>query len=140
MKSIRLLAFASLLLIAGTATAGTGVANISWTLPTLYTDGTPLPAASIAETQVYCEWTGTGTTTIAPCANATPAAFAGSVTTGVQTFTFPPAGGKACWYLRTRVASAVSDPSSPKACKDFAPLAPNAPSNVVVTVTVSITP
>lgn len=129
-----------LLLLSSVATAGTGVANLTWVNPTAYTDGTVLPATAIAETQVYCDWTGTNSTTVTPCTAATPAAFAGSVTTGTQTFTYPAGGGKACWYVRTRVGSAVSDPSSPKACKDFAPLAPNSPSNVTVTVTVSITP
>lgn len=130
----------ALLLVSAAATAGTGVANLTWTNPTVYVDGTTLPASAIAETQVYCEFTPTGSTATASCTAAAPAVFAGSVTTGVQTFTFPAQGGKACWYLRTRVGTAVSDPSSPKACKDFLPLAPNAPAGVTVTVTVTIGP
>ena len=119
------------------AFAGTGVAVITWTNPTVYVDGTTLPASAIAETQAYCDFTPTGSTNTAPCTAATPAAFAGSVTTGTQTFTFPAQGGKACWYLRTRVGVSVSDPSSPLACKDFAPLKPGQPTTIIVTVTVS---
>ena len=137
-KLLAALAVSVLAFVVSRADAATGTVNLSWTNPTTYVDGTPLPAAAIAETQAYCDFTPTGSTNATPCASAAPAAFAGSVSSGVQTFTYPPQGGKACWYVRTRVGVAVSDPASPVACKDFAPIKPNAPSNVTVTVTLTL--
>lgn len=136
----KILCALALLTLATAATAATGVANITWLNPSSYTDNTPLPLSAITETQIYCEFTPIGSTVTSDCANGAPAAFAGSVASGTYTFTYPAQGGRACFYIRTRAGTGVSDPSSPKACKDFAPLKPNAPGNVTVTVTVSVMP
>jgi hypothetical protein len=121
------------------ALAATGVANLSWTNPTTYTNGNPLAATDISATEVYCDFTPTGG--VSAACGGTPTEFAGSGATGSYTFSYPSVGGVACFYVRTRVGTGPSsDPSSPKACKNFAALKPGQPSGLTVTVTVAVTP
>lgn len=127
-----------LLCVAGIALAATGNAQITFVRPTLYTDGTPLPVTAISGFQINCTFQNTGSSVVNPCTAQSPLELPGNVTTGAVTFTFPAQGGRACFTMRTRVGSAVSDPSSPEACRDFAPLAPNPPTGVTVTVTVTV--
>ena len=78
----------------------------------------------------------------APCAAQTPTELPGAATSGAITFTYPAQGGEACFSLRTRVGAAISPPAggSGEACNTLAPLAPNSPSNVVITITVTVNP
>jgi hypothetical protein len=56
-----------------------------------------------------------------------------------MTLTYPATGGEACFTLRTTTtAGLVSIDSSPKACKTLAPVSPNPPTNVTVTITLAL--
>jgi len=126
-------------LFVGPALAATGTATITWTRPTTYTDGSVLAASAISGNAIDCVFTPTGG--VATSCGSTPATVAGGNTaTGTVTLTYPVQGGRACFRVRALVGSVSSDPSAerPEACKDFEALKPNAPSNVTVTITVSV--
>lgn len=133
----RLLFLAAVALTATSALAATGNAVVSWVPPTTYTDGSPLAPAAITGNAIDCIFTPTGG--IAASCGSTPAQVAGNGTaTGTVTLTYPPQGGRACFRVRVLVGAVSADPSN-EACKDFVALKPSPASNVVVTVTVSIT-
>jgi len=108
-------------------------APISYSAPTTYTDGTPLPANAITGYEFRC---GTGTTTGVSCV---PLALQGTALGGVMVVTVPVAGGTACVEGRTLVAAGPGPYSSPPACKLFPPLVPSPPGNVTVAVVIGIT-
>jgi hypothetical protein len=120
---------------AGVALAATGPAVLTWTRPTTYTDGSPMPASDITAYGVQCTLTPTGGTA-APCVLSS-ATLAGNVITGSLTVTYPAQGARACFRLVTRVGTRESDPSN-ESCKDFAPLTPSPPTNVTITISVSL--
>lgn len=136
---MRRFVFAALAVLSiASAHAATGSVAISFTPPSAYTDGTPLPAASINSYQITCLFTPTGGVAGA-CGLNTVALPGGSSTGGVVSITYPAIGGQACFSLRT-VAGVISSAASTPVCKTFAAvdLTPNPPSNVTVTVTLTL--
>lgn len=126
-----------LVLVCGVAFGAT--ANLSYTRPTQYTDGTALPAGDIASYNVRCaSFTPTGGTTPGACPAITPTSLPGSATGGTITLTIPAAGGRACFQVQTVVVSGAMSDWSAEGCKVFAPAVPNPPSNVTVTATVEL--
>jgi hypothetical protein len=121
----------------GAATAATGTAAGTWTRPTTYVDGTPLPASAITGYVLGCRFTPTGGTA-APCSTFTPATFPASATSGSVTVSnLPPTGGNLCLTLNTQTATATSD-NGVEQCKPVPAVAPNAPGNFTITVTVAL--
>lgn len=118
------------------ARAGTGGVQLSWVKPTTYSDGSALPATAITAYAIECTFTPTGGTASQCTQNAST--FLGSTVTGSLTLTYPAIGGKACWRLRTVTGATVSTDPSNEACKDFAALSANPPTNLTVTVTVTV--
>ncbi len=129
------LAFLALAVLPAFAPAATGIATISFTRPTTYSDGSALPASAITGYAVDCQFTPTGGAA-APC-TLTGSPFAGSVQSGNVTITYPPVGGSACFSLRTLVGS-LSSVASAASCKTFDAVTPSPPTNVVVTVSLSL--
>jgi hypothetical protein len=126
--------------IATAATAGTGTGALQFIAPTTYVDGSALPLSDIAQYDVDCGFKAKGATTYTACVNVSPTFLSATGTTGAVTFTLPPSGGDACFKLRTvTIGGAVSAWTDAK-CKTFAAVAPNAPSGLTVTVTVSVAP
>lgn len=127
------------LCITGIAQAATGVAQVTWTNPTTYTDGSPLATAEITGYNVTCTFRVTGTTSTVPCGGFSPATLTGSLTSTQTTLTYPAAGGEACFTLVVKVGAALSDPSDTTAasCKTFAALRPSKATGVTVVVTVA---
>lgn len=115
--------------------AATGSTVITWTAPTSYTDNSPLPASAITAYVIDCTLTPTGGVA-APCVF-TPASFLGSAVTGTVSVTYPAQGGRACFSLRTSVSGTLSAASN-VTCKDFAALTPNPPTNVTITISVTV--
>jgi hypothetical protein len=140
MKTILRAVSLAALLFSANAFAVTGVANLNYTRATLYTDGSPMPASAIGGHPVSCTFRAASASTFTPCVGQTPLELRGDVTSGAVTFTFPNEGGRVCFTIRTRVGNFTSDPSSPEACRDLAPvpLIPREPGNVTVTITVTI--
>ncbi len=131
----KLIAVLLFLPFAAIAQAATGV--LSFTPPTQYSDGSPLPAAAITGYDVQCsKWTPTGGVA-ATCTQFPAATLAGNATGGTLTGTVPATGGAACFQVRTKTASGAGAWSA-EACKTFAPLVPNPPSNVTVAVVIGI--
>jgi hypothetical protein len=125
----------SLLPLSAIAQAATGA--LSLTPPTQYTDGSPMPASAITGYDVQCTtWTPTGGAAVS-CTQFPNVLLPGTATGGTLAGTIPATGGKACFHLRTKTAPADSAWSN-DACKTFAPLVPNPPSNVTVAVVIGI--
>lgn len=126
-----------LLLVAMSATeVAAANASLSFARPTQYTDGTALPPSEIASYNVRCaSFTPTGGTSGA-CPTITPTTLPGTATGGTITLTIPSRGGAACFQVQTVAVSGATSDWSAQACKTFAPLTPNPPSNVTVAVVV----
>lgn len=115
----------------GLAHAQAATGSLSFTPPTQYENGAPLPASAITGYDVQCSaWTPAGGARGA-CTIFASVALAGNATGGTVTGTVPASGGVACWQIRTKVG-AVPSAWSPEACKTFAAVLPNPPSNVTV--------
>lgn len=129
---VRLLTIALLAVLAGSALvsiANAATANLSWTAPTQYTDGTPLALADIVGYEFRCiDFTPTGG---APGACAHTALVVGPVLSGQLDVTVPAGGGVACFQGRTKTATAVG-PWSVKVCKTYSAKAPKSPSGLAV--------
>lgn len=120
------------------APAFSAPAGLSYTRPTEYTDGTPLPVGDITRYDIQCvSFTPTGGTA-GTCPTISPTSLPGTATGGTVTLTIPAAGGSACFQLRTVVASGATSDWSNTACKTFAPATPNPPGNVTVAVVIGI--
>jgi hypothetical protein len=114
-------------------------AGLSYTRPTQYTDGSPLPVGDITRYDIECvSFTPTGGTSGA-CPTISPTTLAGNATSGTVTLTIPAGGGAACFRLRTVVTSGATSDWSNTACKTFAPATPNPPGSVTVAVVIGIT-
>lgn len=124
----RVLAMLGGLLLSVSAMAAT----LSYTPPTTYTDGSPLPAADILGYEFRC---GAGTSAGVSC---TPLTLPGTATGGTMVITGPAAGFTACVEGATRVAAGLGPYSSPPACKTFAAIPPNPPGNVTIAVVIGI--
>lgn len=107
-------------------------ATLTFTPPTSYTDGSPLPASAITGYEFRC---GAGTSAGVTC---TPLTLPGTATGGTIAITGPASGFTACVEGATRVAAGLGPYSSPLACKTFAPVPPNPPGNIVVAVVIGI--
>jgi len=131
-KLLLLLAFLPLAAVAQSATG-----TLTFTPPTQYTDGSPLPASAITGYEVECsKWTPTGGVA-GTCTQFPASTLAAGATGGTLTGTIPAAGGTACWHMRTKSAPGPG-PWSADACKAFAPLLPNPPGNVTVAIVIGI--
>lgn len=130
-------------MFAGVKTAD--AATLSYTAPTTYTDGSPLPASAITGYEFRC---GAGTTAGVVC---TPLSLPGTATGGTMAITGPGTGFTACVEGATRVATVAgqsypvppwSGPGlgaySAPVCKTFPPLQPNPPGNVTIAVVIGI--
>jgi hypothetical protein len=112
-------------------------AILTFTPPTQYTDGSPLPASAITGYEAQCsKWTPTGGVA-GTCTQFPASTLAAGTTGGTLTGTIPAAGGTACWQMRTKSAPGPG-PWGAEACKTFAPLLPNPPGNVTVAVVIGI--
>lgn len=126
----------TLALLCGLALAAP--AGLSYTRPSQYTDGSPLPVGDITRYDIECvSFTPTGGTAGA-CPTISPTTLAGNATSGTVTLTIPAGGGQACFRLRTVVTSGATSDWSNTACKTFAPATPNPPGNVTVAVVIGI--
>lgn len=122
------------------AHAAGGTAQLTTTLPTTYVDGSALASSAITGSDIDCQFTPTGSSTATACASS-PTSVTGAAATASVSITYPAAtGGKACFRMRTKTASAVSDWSAlgANSCKDLPALAPSAPGAVTVTITLSL--
>lgn len=126
----RVLAMLGGLLLSVSAIAAT--ANLSFSRPTTYTDGSALAAADITGYEFRC---GAGTSAGVVCTNLT---LPGSALGGAMTVTGPSSGFTACIEGRTLVAGGPGPYSSPPACKTFPALVPSPPGNVTVAVVIGI--
>src|SRR5262245_38180761 len=115
-----------LCLIAPTAsfTAVQLSANLSFTPPTTYTDGTPILAGTVLSYNVYQGVDGGTKSKIAIPAGTQPPIL---ITSGLAS------GHTYCWEVTSLVGSSESDHSN-EACKTF-PEIPKVPRPVVLTVT-----
>jgi len=137
-RAFMALVAALFLLVVPTAHAATGASTVSWVRPVTYTDGSALAASELTGYDVQCTFRPTGGSTAA-CAGLSPATLAGGLTTAQVTITYPGnTGGRVCFRLVAKTATASSDPSN-EACKDLPALKPSPPTDVVVTITVSTT-
>lgn len=102
-------------------------ADLSWTHPTSYTDGTPLPLASITSTDIAYGLCNAGKTAIAgtPTVVAVPAPAVSKSVTGLT-------NGSWCFQARTAVGASLSDYTAVVA-KDVV-LKPSPPSGLTVSV------
>lgn len=139
MKHSRTIAAAAIalgLLASLPADAATG--GLSYSPPTTYEDDTPLPASAIAGYNVRCaSFTPTGGSA-GTCPTIAPTSLPGNATGGTITLTIPGTGGVACFQVQTVATNGAVSPWSNQACKTFAPLTPNPPSNVTVAVVIGI--
>lgn len=126
----RVLAMLGGLLLSVSAIAAT--ANLSFSRPTTYTDGSALAAADITGYEFRC---GAGTSAGVVCTNLS---LPGSALSGAMTVTGPSSGFTACIEGRTLVAGGPGPYSSPPACKTFPALVPSPPGNVTVAVVIGI--
>lgn len=118
-----------LLFVAGTVQAQN--ATYTWTPPTTNSDGSALPAAQIAGYNISCKFTPTDGTA-GSCTLSKTSLAGGAATTDSLTATIPAVGGTLCVTLATRSTSGrVSGPSN-EACKVFAAVDPNPPTNLRV--------
>lgn len=125
-----------LLALVAPAFAATGTATITFTRPTKWSDGSTLAASEITGYQVECTFTPTGGTATSCTAANLPG---GNSSSGQVTITYPAVGGIGCFRLKTLTAQTSSDTfSQPPACKAFPPITPNNPTDVTVTVVVSV--
>lgn len=143
MKHPKLLLWLTIASLVGSidfARAATGLTDISYTRATQYTDDSALAPADITGHGIVCTFTPTGGTT-APCVFA-PTSFGGAAVSGRVTLTYPPVGGRVCIQVKTLTATTESAPSpiTAQSCKDLAaaPRTPRAPTDVTVTVTISV--
>lgn len=121
--------------VIGVAKAATNSPAVTWLKPTTYTDGSALPAASITGYKLGCLFTPTAGTAV-PCTLSSSTA-AGSAQTFTATLTYPAIGGSACFTVIATAGGVDSAPSA-AACKTFDALVPNPPSNVTVTVSLTL--
>lgn len=113
-------------------------ATLTYTPPTTYVDGRPLPTTEIAGYDARCSsFTPTGGTSgTCPIAS-------GSVTGNVLTIklsgTLPVSGGNACFQVRAR-STKVADPSdwTSAVCKAFPGVPPGTPNNVTIAVVIGV--
>ena len=123
------------LLVAPAAFAAS--ATISFVPPTTYTNGSPLPAASITGYDLRCTgFTPTGGT--AGACDAPPLSIPGTAKGGEMIVAVPVEGGEACFTATTKTALSDSAPSVPS-CKVFPSIPPAAPTNLKV-ISVIIVP
>jgi len=125
---MRLMAMLVGVLLSALASAAT----LTYTAPTTYTDGSPLPASAITGYEFRC---GAGTTAGITC---TPLTLPGTATGGTMIITGPASGFTACIEGRTLVAAGPGPYSSPLYCKAFAAVPPSPPGNVVIAVVIGI--
>lgn len=118
--------------------ASTGVANVSFAAPTTYTDTSALAAADLTSFEVECMQSAPAGT-LAPCATPLVQGSAAARTIPVTLTYSASVGVHACFRVRA-YAGGPAGLWSTQACKDFAALAPSAPANVTVTVTVVVSP
>lgn len=107
-------------------------ATLSYTAPTSYIDGSPLPASAITGYEFRC---GAGTTAGITC---TPLSLPGTATGGTMVITGPATGFTACIEGRTLVALGPGPYSSPPFCKTYAAVPPGPPGNVTIAVVIGI--
>ena len=109
------------------ALASAASADLSWTHPTSYTDGTPLPLASITSSDITYGLCNAGKTAIAgtPTVVAVPAPAAARSVTGLT-------NGSWCFQVRTAVGASLSDYTA-VVSKDVV-LKPSPPSGLLVSV------
>lgn len=120
----------ALLLAPITALAGT--VTLSWTAPTTYSNGAPLPAADIVGYEIECvSFTPNGSTTAQTCA-AGVKTIAPATSYVFDVGTVPVSGGTYAFVARTKVAAATSANSN-TATKLFAAVPPNPPGGLVTT-------
>lgn len=115
-------------------------ASLTFTAPTTYADGSPLPASDIAQYDIDCGFKAKGGTSYTPCVALSPALLGATATGGALTFTIPGVGGDACFKLRTVTIGGGVSPWTDAKCKTFPGLTPNAPGNLTVTVTAGVVP
>jgi hypothetical protein len=115
------------------ALAATG--NLSYTRPATYVDSTPLPVGDIASYNVRCaSFTPTGSATPGTCPAITPTTLPGTATGGALTFTLPAGGGRICVQVQTVTVAGASSDWSGEGCLVVAPLVPNAPTVVTISL------
>lgn len=121
------------------ASASSGTAALGYTRATTNVDGSALAQSDITGHTIACVFTPTGATVAAPCASLAGSQV-GNVAAASVTFTYPATGGKACFTVSTTTAAGTGPASAQTeaACKVFAAILPSPPSNVTVTVTVSV--
>jgi hypothetical protein len=139
MKSTNKVSAILLALVVSTAAlAGAATGALSWTRPTLNTDGTALLSTDITGYDVVCTgWTPTGGVRGACTQFPTVTLPGGNTVAGVVNGTILASGGQACWTMATKTLTAQSAPSG-EACKTFAPVIPNAPTGVTIAVVLSV--
>jgi hypothetical protein len=120
------------LLLALPLVAGAETATLSFTRPTTYTDGSPLPAAAITGYEFRC---GAGTSAGVTCPTLT---LGGTATGGSMTLTGPASGFTACFEGRTLVAAGPGPYSAPPVCRSFPPLQPSPPGAITVAVVIGV--
>ncbi len=139
LRIMKRFAFLALAVLPTLLSAGTGTGVVTYTRPLTYTDNSPLAATDISGYVVTCQFTPTGASAAAACANFAGGSV-GAVLTASTSFTIPGSGGKACFAVAA-TAGGVTGPASAvtaASCKVFDALAPSAPGNVTVTVTVAV--
>ena len=119
-------AFLAALLLAGVTitvaqTSTTDKATWSWTAPTSYTDGTPIPSTTTLTYNLYIGTAGKGSESPTPVQTGI---------TGLTATTTGYAAGQAVCGTLTAVANGQEGPHSQEACKSFATI-PGAPGLLV---------
>lgn len=104
---------AAILLAAAQGVFADGL-EIAWTIPTERVDGTPLPAAEIAEYEIWVD-------------SVLQQTVAGTATVSV----IQVLPGQRCFEMRTRDTEGREGPFSPAVCKE-AKAVPGAPVNVII--------
>lgn len=139
MKHTRLIAALLLISLFGSfVQAATSAQTGTFAAPVQYTDNSAIPAGAILGYDIDCQFTATGASTSIPCVFAPTTTVASPFNVSV---TYPAdTGGKACFRVKARTAGAVSalSPLIAGSCRDLAPLAPQAPGAVTVTITLSL--
>jgi hypothetical protein len=135
---ICLAAILALTCIWHSAHAATGSTAVNYTPPTQYEDGTPLPASDIKGYAVDCKFTPTGGSTASVCTLDTTTLPGGTARTGTVKITYPVTGGTACFVLKTMTVAAQSDGSQPPACQVLPAVQPNDPTNLTITITLTL--
>lgn len=118
----------ALALVAGIGAAHAGTVNLSWTLPSAYTDGSPLAPADIREVRVYGAQQGTTKVLLATLPG-TATAHTRTNVTGGQTH---------CYELTVVAVNGQESAHTNEVCRAIPLPVPNPPTVVTVAVVAGI--